>query len=253
MTNANSAIDKAVERVIGDFQKYPGCYFVEEDVRWRLMKEIEDALVALDIKHVKLMDGVTSLVHGEYPTPFRCSMGNRSFELQPPESKERRGHFDIVVLNPEAASEYEFKVIRLQDYQLFRSKLQASSLPLLDCVIEIKLFRDLTHPERAESINHQTEYAVQAVKKIAATLEVQPAYYPHKPFAKRGVVLLFDNSDLVGDADDVDLARNHFLKVFEDAMKTIWDSVPETLLCVWATPCPMQKREDYRGRKRLVY
>src|SRR4030042_3258681 len=114
--NTNSAIDNAVERVIQDFQEYPGCYFTEEDVRWRLMKEIEDALDTLNIKkHVNLKDGVTSLVHGEYPTPFRCVMGNRPFKLLPPESKGKRGHFDIVVLNPVAASQYEFKVIRLQD------------------------------------------------------------------------------------------------------------------------------------------
>jgi len=242
--DANSAIDRAVERVIQDFQKYPGCYFTEEDVRWRLMREIEDGLAILNIKHVKLKDCVTSLVHGEYPTPFRCAMADRSFKLQSPELKGRRGHFDIVVLNPEAASEYEFKVIRLQDYRLFRSKLQVSSLPFLDCVIEIKLFRDLA-PNRAESAKQQAEYAVQAVKKVAAALKGHPEYYP-KPFAKRGVVLLFDNSDSPS-AGDVELARNRFREVFE---KTTWDSVPDTLLCVWVTP---RKRVDYHGQKRFVY
>jgi len=244
MIDTQSAIDNAVERVIQDFRKYPGCYFTEEDVRWRLMKEIEDALATLNInKHVKLKDGVTSLVHGEYPTPFRCAMGDRSFKLLPPESKGDRGHFDIVVLNPVAASEYEFKVIRLQDYQLFRRNLQAPSLPFLDCVIEIKLFRNLAS-NRAKSTIQQADNAVQAVDKIAAALEGQPEYYP-KPFAKKGVVLLFDNSDLAC-AGDVELARNLFLEVFN---KTTWTSVPTTLSCIWVT---RQKRLDYPGQKRLV-
>jgi hypothetical protein len=247
MIDTQSAIDVAVERVIEDFQKYPGCYFTEEDVRWRLMKEIEDALATLNIKHLKLKDGVTSLVHGEYPTPFRCAMDNRSFTLLSPESKGGRGHFDIVVLNPATASEYEFEVIRLQDYQLFRSKLQVPSLPFLDCVIEIKLFRDLTHPNRAVSIRQQAEYAVQAVSKIAAALEGQPKYYP-KPFAKRGVVLLFDNSDLAYDADDVELARDGFQKAFE---KTEWDSIPETLSCVWVTPALCRKGRITAGERGL--
>jgi hypothetical protein len=169
-------------------------------------------------------------------------MGDLSFDLQSPESKGRRGHFDIVVLNPVAASEYEFKVIRLQDYQLFRSKLQAPSLSFLDCVIEIKLFRNLAS-NRAESAKRQADSAVQAVHKIAATLDAHD--YHTKPFAKRGIVLLFDNSELAR-AVDVELARDRFREVFD---KTTWASVPSTLLCIWVTP---QKRLDYRGQKRLV-
>ena len=48
---------------------------------------------------------------------------------------------------------------------------------------------------RTESARQQAEYAIQAVKKVAATLEANTQYYP-KPFASRGIVLLFDNSDL---------------------------------------------------------
>ncbi|MFA4835780.1 MAG: hypothetical protein WC749_06920 [Dehalococcoidia bacterium] len=195
MTDINKAIDSAIEKVIRDFQEHPEYYFTEEDVRWRLMREIEDALTKLDCHQVKIKSGVTLAVHGEYPTPFRCSMKQRSFEPLPKDSKGQRGHFDIVVLNPLATAICELEVVRSQYYRLFLGDLPKLPLPFLDCVIEIKLFRDLAHTNRTESAKQQAEYAVQAIKKVAETLKATTYY--SKPFAKRGLVLLFDNSALV--------------------------------------------------------
>ena len=160
MTDTNKAIDSAVERVIQDFRHYPGCYFTEEDVRWRLMKEIDDALSTPEGKYVQLQNGIrVSLVHGEFPTPFRCSMTGRSFDLKPKDSHVNRGHFDIVVLNPQAVTECEFETVRSQYYRQFVDLLGKGKLPLpfLNCVIEIKLYRDLAHPNRTESAKHKAE------------------------------------------------------------------------------------------------
>jgi hypothetical protein len=238
MTDTNKAVDSAIERVIQDFQHWPGCYFTEEDVRWRLIKEIDNALFTPDGKYAQSKNGVLiSLVHGEYPTPFRCSMKGRRFALEPKGSGVNRGHFDIVVLNPQAMAECEFEVVRSQYYHRFLDLLEEEKLPLpfLDCVTEIKLYRDLAHPNRTESAKQQAEYAIQALRKVAATLQSNE-YYKH-PFAKRGIVLLFDNSDLVCNADaklaGVELARNQFREELKEYITQ--SSLPRTLSCIWVT------------------
>ena len=238
MTDVSEAVDIAVERVIQDFRRYPGCYFTEEDVRWRLMQEIDNSLLALNAKYAQLKNGIQiSLAHGEYPTPFRCSMKGRSFNLKAKDSNVNRGHFDIAVLNPEAVAQCEFEVVRSQYYRRFLDLLEQEKLPLpfLDCVIEIKLYRDLAHPNRTESAKQQAEYAIQAVQKVGTTLRSNEYY--KNPFAKRGTVLLFDNSDLASNGSAelkrVELARNQFEnKLQEYATRSLH---PDTLSCIWIT------------------
>ncbi len=243
MATIDKAIDIGIEKIIGDFQQHPHYYFTEEDVRWRLLREIEGAMAA-DRTQIHFSGGVTSAIHTEYPTPFRCSMKDRQFKLLDPDSKGQRGHFDIVILNAATVAGCSFEVLRSQYYRAFLEKLRSGEvlLPFLDIAIEIKLFRDLAHSNRAESARQQAEYAVQAINKIAATLEAQPGYYP-KPFAKRGLVLLFDNSDLVC-SGDAEVARGKFQERFREL--TDWDSLPDTLCCIWVTP---QRRKNYQGLK----
>ena len=243
MTDASKAVTNGIEKVIGDFQQHPHYYFTEEDVRWRLLREIENAM-AIDETQIRFSGGVTSAIHTEYPTPFRCSMRDRRFELLDiADKKGQRGHFDAVILNATAASQCGFEILRSQYYEAVCEKLRNGEvpLPLLDCVIELKLFRDLAHPNRTESARQQAEYAVQAVEKVAATLE--SAHYYSKPFANQGFVLLFDNSDLVC-AGDAKIARGKFQERFSELAH--WDSLPDTLSCVWVTP---QGKENFQGRK----
>lgn len=247
MTDINKAVSVGVEKVIGDFMEHPHFYFTEEDVRWRLVGKIESALITDGAQHVQFSNGITAAIHTEYPTPFRCSMRGRQFELlDMADTKGRRGHFDVVVLNAAAAAKCGFEVLRSQYYKALCEKLKAGGvlLPLLDCVIELKLFRDLAHPNRTESAKQQAEYAVQAVKKVAATLE--STQYYSKPFANQGLVLLFDDSDLVC-SGNAELARTKFRKRFREL--TDWDSLPDTLSCVWVSPLG---RDNYRGRKSLA-
>lgn len=228
MADANEAVNNGVEKVIEDFIEHPWYYFTEEDVRWRLMREIENALIIQGAQDVRFSgNNITSAVHAEYPTPFRCSLGQRPFELLDEDSIGRRGHFDIVILNASAVAQYDFEVLRSQNYEVVREKLLRGGIPIpfLDTVIEIKLFRDLAHSAR-----QQAKYAVQAIDKVAAALRA-PKYYS-KPFANRGLVLLFDNSDLVC-TGDVGVARNRFLKELNEY--TTQSSLPNTLSCIWVT------------------
>jgi len=251
MADINKAVDSGISKVIEDFREHPQYYFTEEDLRWRLIKEIENALTVQAAQYVRFLGGgVTPAVRAEYPTPFRCSMREHSFRLDLPDSRGKRGHFDIAVLNASAAAKCDFEALRFQDYKVVRKKLlgqemQEKLLPFLDAVIEIKLFRDLIHPNRTRSVQQQVEYAVQAIKKVAAALEA-PRYY-HKPFANRGLVLLFDNSDLVAPGN-AELAQNRFLDTFRES--TNWGLLPDTLSCIWVTP---QKWEDWHGERPLTW
>jgi len=69
------------------------------------------------------------LVHREYPTPFRCDMSDGKFEVKDDDArterggKYRRGHYDIVVLDPDFVGRHRFEVIRAQNYQLFKDEV----------------------------------------------------------------------------------------------------------------------------------
>jgi len=233
-------VERALGALIQDFQLAPHRYFTEEDVRWRLMGLIEQLLVDEGSHEVRLRDGLTASLHGEYPTPFRCSMAGRQFCVSRAESLARRGHFDIVLLERSAAESCTFEVVRSQYYGLFLETLPTLPMPLLEYVVELKLYRDLAHPNRTESPGQQAEYAAQAVLKVAAALDAQPGYY-QKPFARRGTVLLLDNSHLAGQGD-VAGAQGRFWQELRRLVD--WRSLPETLSLAWVTP---DDRQDRRG------
>lgn len=243
MRDISHLIDEAIAQIVQDFQLNPQVYFTEEDVRWQLMKQLEAKLTQQSWQDVQLRDGYTSSVHGEYPTPFRCSMANRSFRLADIESNAQRGHFDVVLLNPSAALQCTFEIVRAQYYQAFLQALPQLPLPFLDCVIEIKLYRDLAHPNRTESAGQQAEYAVQAVNKVVAALDAQPSYY-RQPFARRGTVLMLDNSHLAYSGDILG-ARDYFRRTFEKALDC--SLLPNTSLAIWAT---QDEKREYSGMRQ---
>jgi len=219
------AIDSAIQDVIDDFHKAPGKYFTEEDVRWRLTQKIEAAL--LPAADIKVSDGMTSLVHTEFPTPFKCLMGERSFKVT---DEGKRGHFDIVILNSEIAKRCELDLLRSQDYSEFNLAIRNNKMRpfFLDCAIELKLFRTAKGSKWTKSAGEtDAQYALQTVSKLDATLKNTG---DAKQFAKRGIVLLFDNRIWAKDEDSKP-GRDQFLKRMKS---TDWKSHP-SLSCIWVT------------------
>jgi hypothetical protein len=244
MTDIKIAVNKGIGNIVHDFQVHPHYYFTEEDVRWRLLREIENVLALDGSDHIPFLKGVTSVIHTEYPTPFRCSMSERQFKLlDVANTKGQRGHFDIAILNENAASQCEFEILRSQYYKTLCENLKSGKvpLPLLDYAIELKLFRDLAHPNRTESAKQQAEYAAQAVLKLEAT--VQPNEYYPKPFANRGIVLLFDNSELTF-TSNVEIARDKFWERFIELID--WNSLSSKLSCIWVSP---YKKVEFQGKR----
>ncbi|MGB9299928.1 MAG: hypothetical protein WCD51_04965, partial [Anaerolineae bacterium] len=86
-----------------------------------------------------------SLVHQEYPTPFKCQMGDLRFEVLEDSSRGKRGHYDLVVLNPWWMDKAPPEAIRNSDFALFRQEIrdraQPQDPPLCLVGIEICLVR----------------------------------------------------------------------------------------------------------------
>lgn len=244
--NTAETTESAIERVINHFLRSPTSYFTEEDVRWRLMREIEVALAESGASEVTLKDGTkTSAVHGEYPTPFRCSMTKRSFVLVPPRGTARRGHFDIAILSASAAAECDFRLACSQDFDGLPEKLRSLSSCLLDMIVEILLLRNVADPKWKKSIQNAVEDAVQDMRKVAAALDAQDGYYD-QPFAKRGIVLLLDNSQLSHPAPRVNAKASQ--RLFEETLNKEFKhmSPPNTLSCLWITPGGVQRYDGLR-------
>ena len=84
---------------------------------------------------VRDRDGLPhGLIHCEYATAFRCDMKNKGFQLKmdtdmtTTNGKFRRGHYDVVVLNPTFIKSHSFASIKGQTYAV----MKAPVLPMPD-------------------------------------------------------------------------------------------------------------------------
>jgi len=123
--------------------------FREDPIAFRREAELASRLSALLRGHSSFSmgtpDGPLSLVHDEYPTPFKCQMGDIRFEVLVDTSRGKRGHYDMVVLNPWWLEKAPPKAITSGDFALFRQEIrdraQPQDPPLCLAGIEIYLVR----------------------------------------------------------------------------------------------------------------
>lgn len=120
-------VEKSLEEVCTEFQIYNSQFFTENDIVCRFYqafhRRMGDLLVddAEGKKH--------SIIHTEYPTPFRCDMHGSHFEVKldddrtPRGKKYRRGHYDVVVINPEIIKQLSIEDLRFQNFSLFEDKV----------------------------------------------------------------------------------------------------------------------------------
>jgi hypothetical protein len=75
-----------------------------------------------------------NIFHTEYPTPFRCDMHDSYFEVKgeddrtPLGNKYRRGHYDVVILNPLIIKQLPLEDLRFQNFTLFKNNV----LPMIN-------------------------------------------------------------------------------------------------------------------------
>lgn len=121
------AVDKCIDMVCSEFCSHPTRFFTENDIVCRFYAILQEELPmpkAID------KDGHEHfLVHREYPTSFRCDMSDGRFEVKDDDArterggKYQRGHYDIVVLDPDFVGRHAYEVVRAQNYQLWKQEV----------------------------------------------------------------------------------------------------------------------------------
>jgi hypothetical protein len=184
-------IAHAVQRLETDFHTAPSRFFSEHDIHAHLHHIVQTSLNAKGATFIKCRNGQTAPVHLEYPTPFRCDMHGHTFKIRkddertPRGSLYRRGHYDLVILNPDYAEQYDVVTVSGKDHARLReARGSITASPLLwVCEVVFSAQVGATLPK------NWTQYVFQDAKKVIATLG-----YPvgdGVPFASHGDVLVF--------------------------------------------------------------
>ncbi len=122
-----NTVESSIKELCAVFEKSPTLFYTESDIvccYYHLLLNSLPSNEAQDKEGLK-----HSLIHREYPTPFRCDMGENRFEIKsdddrtPRGGKYQRGHYDIVILNPDFISQNSFDVIKAQNYELYKETM----------------------------------------------------------------------------------------------------------------------------------
>jgi len=143
----NEIKNSTVNRLRGTFHKHPDWFFTEHDVHSTLYNIAKEELQLNGVLSAKTRDGHhIILVHHEYPTPFRCDMHDYGFrrvseeERTPTGGLYKRGHYDLVILNPQFVGNNELDVVCGKDYQKFKTAMEKVNTAPLIWVCEVIFF-----------------------------------------------------------------------------------------------------------------
>lgn len=143
----NDVKNKVINELRAIFRKYSQYYFSEHDIHSVLYHLTQKQLKQHGETSQITLDGYkTSLVHHEYPTPFRCDMQGYKFRRASEEERTpkgrlyRRGHYDLVILNPDFIKNNTLDIVCGKTYKKLRSILPRLSIPLLIWACEIIYF-----------------------------------------------------------------------------------------------------------------
>jgi len=120
------AVDKSIKVLCSEFRAHPTLFFTENDLVCYFYSILQQKL---PIFNAYDKDGRKHfLIHMEYPTPFRCDMSKNKFKLKDDETrtekggKYQRGHYDLVVLNPDFINQHQYEIIKAQNYELYKAQ-----------------------------------------------------------------------------------------------------------------------------------
>lgn len=123
--SAHKAVMASVERLTHLFRADPGAFSREAELRSRL----SGLLLDHPVFSVESTTGAMSLVRQEYPTPFKCHMGDLRFEVLTDDARARRGHYDLTVLSPWWVQKASSKALSNKDFALFRREIRDKAEP----------------------------------------------------------------------------------------------------------------------------
>jgi len=162
----NNMIDMIKQRTVEAFQACPYCFFTEHDIHSILYNIASEELQLSGVLEEETSDGYpVSLVHHEYPTPFRCDMRGYGFEKKD-EKPYRRGHYDLVIFNPDFVRNKELRVVCGKNFEKFNLAMENVKVEPLIWACEVIFFPVVKRlPENALRIIEQDAL------KVKATLE----------------------------------------------------------------------------------
>jgi hypothetical protein len=179
---------RVIDKLQITFKSCPHCFFSEHDIHSSLYSIVKQELRQLKIDSETTRDGcTTSLVHHEYPTPFRCDMQRYSFrvtsdrEQTPRGGLYKRGHYDLVIFSPEFIKTHTLDVVCGKNYQKLRSILPKLNIEPLIWACEILYF-----PKNRKLPGNAAKIIEQDTLKVRATLDYKIT--ENKTFCKIGSV-----------------------------------------------------------------
>lgn len=117
-------VEDSLEEVCSEFLSYPSHFFTENDIVCRFYQAFHKRMVSICVEDAE--GKKHNILHTEYPTPFRCDMHGSYFEAKgeddrtPLGKKYRRGHYDVVIINPLLIKQLSLEDIRFQNFALFK-------------------------------------------------------------------------------------------------------------------------------------
>jgi hypothetical protein len=123
------AVDRSIEEFCKEFRSRPTLFYTEHD-----MVGFFYTILQRNLSMAKAHDRDGSehlLVHLDYPTPFRCDMEGNRFAIKGDDERTpqgglyRRGHYAIVVLNPDFIRKYPYELVKAEDYDAYKKLVLA--------------------------------------------------------------------------------------------------------------------------------
>lgn len=143
------AVDQSIEELCKEFRTRPTLFYTEHDMVSFFYTILQRNLSMATARDRDAREHL--LVHLEYPTPFRCDIGGDRFAIKGDDERTphgglyRRGHYDVVVLNPDFIKEHPYELIKAQDYGSYKKlvlpKLSTDN-PIILYGLEFVLRRD---------------------------------------------------------------------------------------------------------------
>lgn len=120
-------VEMSLREIRDDFMKHPERFYTESDIVCGFYLSLRTGLSRDSSTSVSAAG--PSIIHTEFPTPFRCKMKDVTFtrarddERTEKGRKFKRGHFDVIVLNPSSVKRFQKRALRGQDYSCYLEEI----------------------------------------------------------------------------------------------------------------------------------
>jgi hypothetical protein len=200
-TDTQEKVDSTIKELKDEFQQNGSLFYTENEIVCHFYSILQGKL---DWKLVEDRAGrLHYLVHREYPTPFRCDMRGAHFKVKSDDDwvdrekkkgKFKRGHYDIVVLNPAFIQAADYQSAKAQNYERVKDDLKKASQPTILYGLEFMFNRDPFESQktklRGTSLENFPEKVLQDYEKLRQSVELGDG----ARFMDKIAMLVFDNT-----------------------------------------------------------